>query len=226
MESPGGFKILALLFASLIIDGVGMGSYIFPALGEASDIIWAPISAWLIFKLYGRTDLALVGFAEEMLPGLDFIPTATIGWCMLMSQIVRSGAAGGSGAGGSGASASGAAGGAAGGGGSGSAAGAGGGGARRRTGAGATRGTATSRGSNDAPGLGSLFRSAFMAGASTGCCLLLRCFFSLTSGFSPSPLSVHIDLPGVDRGMGRRATAGRRTGSGPTIEFLDEDMQD
>ena len=92
MESPGGLKILLLLFASLVIDGIGMGSYIFPALGEASDIIWAPISAWMIFKLYNRTDLALVGFAEEMLPGLDFIPTATIAWCMLMAQIVRGGA--------------------------------------------------------------------------------------------------------------------------------------
>eukprot|EP00614_Pseudopedinella_elastica_P016585 CAMPEP_0172644646 /NCGR_PEP_ID=MMETSP1068-20121228/239319_1 /TAXON_ID=35684 /ORGANISM="Pseudopedinella elastica, Strain CCMP716" /LENGTH=201 /DNA_ID=CAMNT_0013458851 /DNA_START=229 /DNA_END=834 /DNA_ORIENTATION=- len=68
------------LILSLLIDLVGYSSYLLPALGEAGDVAWAPISAGLIQYLYGNGLLSAFGFAEELLPGLDFIPTATIGW--------------------------------------------------------------------------------------------------------------------------------------------------
>ena len=71
------------LFLSLLFDGIGMLSFAIPFLGDFSDIIWAPISAWLMIKLYkGKIGRAagLVSFVEEIIPGLDVIPTFTIMW--------------------------------------------------------------------------------------------------------------------------------------------------
>ena len=43
------------LIAAVLIDIAGYSTYIFPALGEFGDIVWAPISAYLIFKLFKST---------------------------------------------------------------------------------------------------------------------------------------------------------------------------
>lgn len=50
------------------------------ALIETVDIIWAPISAYLVHKLYNNGVLASIAFVEELLPCTDIVPTATIGW--------------------------------------------------------------------------------------------------------------------------------------------------
>lgn len=74
------FKIL---FLSLLFDGIGMLSFVIPGIGEFSDVIWAPISAWAITRLYrGNIGKAagVVTFVEEIVPGLDVIPTFTIMW--------------------------------------------------------------------------------------------------------------------------------------------------
>jgi hypothetical protein len=68
------------LFLSIAIDLLGMATYAVPLVGEAGDIGWAPISAFLIYKLYGNGIISGLALAEELLPGLDFIPTATIAW--------------------------------------------------------------------------------------------------------------------------------------------------
>lgn len=71
------------LFLGLLFDGIGMLSFILPGLGELSDMIWAPISAWLMTRLYkGKIGQAagLISFVEELIPGLDVIPTFTIMW--------------------------------------------------------------------------------------------------------------------------------------------------
>ncbi len=47
------------------------------------DIIWAPLSGYLMTKLYKGDMGKLAGvitFFEELLPGTDFIPTFTIMW--------------------------------------------------------------------------------------------------------------------------------------------------
>jgi len=71
------------LFLGLLFDGIGMLSFTIPVVGEFSDIVWAPISALLMAKLYKGT-LGKVGgffsFVEEVLPFNDFIPTFTIVW--------------------------------------------------------------------------------------------------------------------------------------------------
>ncbi len=60
---------------SIIFDVIGMITFI--------DIIWAPVSAYLISKMYsGRRGkvAGVISFIEEILPGIDIIPSFTIMW--------------------------------------------------------------------------------------------------------------------------------------------------
>lgn len=71
------------LFLGLLLDGIGMLSFAIPGIGEFSDVIWAPISGWLMTRLYtGKLGqvAGAIAFAEELIPGLDVIPTFTIMW--------------------------------------------------------------------------------------------------------------------------------------------------
>ena len=75
-------KNKSLLYA-LIIDLIGMLSYLVPAAGDIVDFIWAPISGLLIYLLFRKNIGILggiVGFIEELMPQTDIIPTATILW--------------------------------------------------------------------------------------------------------------------------------------------------
>lgn len=70
------YKILAL---SLLFDALGYVSLIFPPF----DFIWAPLSAYLMTKLYkGREGkiAAVIAFIEEALPVLDVVPTFSLMW--------------------------------------------------------------------------------------------------------------------------------------------------
>jgi hypothetical protein len=72
-----------LLIMSLFFDLIGMVSYLIPFLGEFFDVIWAPIAGVLLAKMYKGTTgkiAGIIGFIEEIIPGLDFIPTFTITW--------------------------------------------------------------------------------------------------------------------------------------------------
>ena len=71
---------------SILIDLIGMSTYLLPVAGEGADVGWAPVSTALIFWLYGSGIFAAAGFAEEILPGLDFVPTATIAWFLTQSD--------------------------------------------------------------------------------------------------------------------------------------------
>lgn len=73
----------AKLILSIIFDAIGMLSYVVPILAEATDVIWAPVSGLLLTAMYkGATGkvAGIVGFIEEAIPGLDFIPTFTLTW--------------------------------------------------------------------------------------------------------------------------------------------------
>lgn len=65
------------------MDLLGYATYIIPVIGEWGDIVWAPISAYLFYRAFGG-GLGIIGgvvnFIEELLPGLDFIPSFTIAW--------------------------------------------------------------------------------------------------------------------------------------------------
>jgi hypothetical protein len=67
----------------IIMDAIGMATYIFPALGEFGDIFWAPISGYVFYKLFGGR-FGLIGgvlnFLEEIVPYTGIIPSFTIAW--------------------------------------------------------------------------------------------------------------------------------------------------
>ncbi len=61
------------------LDAIGYLSFVFPLI----DIVWAPLSAYLMTKMYkGRKGkiAAAITFVEEAMPFLDIIPTFTIMW--------------------------------------------------------------------------------------------------------------------------------------------------
>jgi hypothetical protein len=71
------------LLLCIIMDVIGYASFALPGLGELSDVIWAPISAFVFYKTFGGTKGAfgaIFNFAEEILPFTDFIPSFTIMW--------------------------------------------------------------------------------------------------------------------------------------------------
>jgi hypothetical protein len=45
---------LTKLLVSILIDLIGVLTYAVPAIGEVGDLAWAPISALLIYNLYGN----------------------------------------------------------------------------------------------------------------------------------------------------------------------------
>lgn len=74
-----------LLVLGLIIDGIGIltSSWILPIVGDFADIIWAPLSAWIMTRMYKGSAGKIAGaatFIEELLPGIDVIPSFTLMW--------------------------------------------------------------------------------------------------------------------------------------------------
>ncbi len=72
-----------ILFLSILFDAVGYLSFLIPGIGEFSDVVWAPLSGYLMTKLYkGKPGkiAGVVSVVEEALPGLDVIPTFTLMW--------------------------------------------------------------------------------------------------------------------------------------------------
>ena len=79
-------KPLPPLAFCIIMDLLGCASYLLPFFGEFFDLLWAPVSAIIYMKLFGGAKGIFGGvfnFLEELLPGLDIIPTFTITWFML-----------------------------------------------------------------------------------------------------------------------------------------------
>ena len=67
------------LWLGLIFDAIGMISYVFPVV----DVVWAPLSAYIMVKMYPGTTGKIAGFVsflEEAVPGFDFFPSFTLTW--------------------------------------------------------------------------------------------------------------------------------------------------
>lgn len=64
----------------LVIDLFGSGSLPVPLLADALDIVWAPIAALALHALFANPLVTAGGFAEEILPGTDGVPTACLAW--------------------------------------------------------------------------------------------------------------------------------------------------
>lgn len=72
-----------LLQQGILYDLIGMLSMAIPFVGPFLDLLWAPIAARKMKKMYKGTDgtiAAIVVFLEEILPFTDVIPTFTLMW--------------------------------------------------------------------------------------------------------------------------------------------------
>jgi hypothetical protein len=71
------------LVLGILFDAIGMLSFTIPFIGEFSDVIWAPLSAYLMTRLY-KGSIGKIGgvfsFIEEIVPFTDVIPSFTIMW--------------------------------------------------------------------------------------------------------------------------------------------------
>ena len=77
----------------LMMDLIGMSTYIFPAFGEFGDILWAPLSAFIFLKMFGGRIGAVgsvLNFIEEIVPFTDIIPSFTIAWFIRKREIEKS----------------------------------------------------------------------------------------------------------------------------------------
>jgi hypothetical protein len=80
------------LLLCILLDIIGYATYAVPVLGELGDILWAPISAIIFYRMFGGWKGAFGGlfnFVEEILPGLDFIPSFTIMWAWQRAKQTR-----------------------------------------------------------------------------------------------------------------------------------------
>ncbi|MBS7253086.1 hypothetical protein [Flavobacterium branchiicola] len=71
------------LLIGLLLDGIGMISFSIPWIGEFSDVIWAPIAAFIMTRMYkGRVGkvASVLTFLEEIIPFTDVIPSFTLTW--------------------------------------------------------------------------------------------------------------------------------------------------
>ncbi len=71
------------LIFSLALDAIGMLSFSIPFIGEFADVVWAPISGFIMVWMYKGTFgkvAGIVSFVEELLPGTDLIPSFTLMW--------------------------------------------------------------------------------------------------------------------------------------------------
>ena len=75
-----GAESFSKLLISNILDAIGMLSYVIPGFAEIIDAAWAPLQGFIVYKLYGYKKAAVLSAAEEILPGTDIIPSATILW--------------------------------------------------------------------------------------------------------------------------------------------------
>lgn len=86
---PSAQKPLPPLHLCLLMDALGMATYALPVVGEVFDLVWAPVSGLVYYRMFGGARGLFGGafaFFEELMPGLDIIPTFTISWFMLYAK--------------------------------------------------------------------------------------------------------------------------------------------
>ncbi len=79
---------LPSLKTCIILDVIGCLSYIVLPLGP----LWAFLSGVIFYFMFGKKFGILGGifsFIEELLPGIDFIPTFTIAWFIRKHEIEK-----------------------------------------------------------------------------------------------------------------------------------------
>ena len=80
------------IWLCIVLDLLGCVSYFVPTWGEWIDLIWAPISAFFFFLLFGGKTGALgaaINFIEESIPFADLLPMFTIGYFVRKREIKK-----------------------------------------------------------------------------------------------------------------------------------------
>jgi hypothetical protein len=77
-STPPDFSKLLFCMA---IDVIGSSSELIPIIGDITDVVYAPVAAYMLRSIFGSNNvLFLLEFAEEILPFTDILPLATICW--------------------------------------------------------------------------------------------------------------------------------------------------
>ena len=82
--------LLPDLKTCIILDVIGCLSYIVPPFGP----VWAVISGILFYFMFGKKFGVFGGifsFVEELIPGVDFIPTFSIAWYLRKKEMSEAG---------------------------------------------------------------------------------------------------------------------------------------
>jgi hypothetical protein len=80
------------LMIGILLDLVGMATFLLPALGEVTDIIWAPIAGYMMTRMYKGFSGKMAGiftFLEEIIPFTDVIPSFTLMW--IYTYVIKGG---------------------------------------------------------------------------------------------------------------------------------------
>lgn len=72
------------LLLGLAMDGIGLLTSSATIIGDFADVVWAPLSAFVLLKMYkgtvGKVG-GLISFVEEAgILGTDIVPTFTLTW--------------------------------------------------------------------------------------------------------------------------------------------------
>ena len=83
--APVAHKPMPSLSMCLLMDLLGFAFLSIPFLGPFVEMLFAPISAIVYWRMFGfRKGFfgGIFNFVEELIPGVDLIPTFTITWVM------------------------------------------------------------------------------------------------------------------------------------------------
>lgn len=77
------------IYFCVVMDAIGMLTYVLPFFGEWFDVLWAPLSAFIFFRSFGgKTAVygSFINLIEEILPLSDFFPTFTLAYFFVKSK--------------------------------------------------------------------------------------------------------------------------------------------
>ncbi|NGX84128.1 hypothetical protein [Aequorivita sp. KMM 9714] len=72
-----------LLRQGILYDLIGMSTMAIPVVGPFLDMLWAPLAAKQMSKMYKGNEgklASVIVFLEEILPFTDIVPTFTLMW--------------------------------------------------------------------------------------------------------------------------------------------------
>lgn len=82
LQTVAGRRKWTKLAVCVLIDLIGSGGLGVPLVSDLLDVVTAPLAALALHALFGNPVITSAGFVEEILPGTDGIPTASLAWLL------------------------------------------------------------------------------------------------------------------------------------------------